>query len=161
MVPSRPVGAPSSPRSLYVDSVASKLINHRCIQLLHRFKITVGTPWVSYVHPIVLETLKLSVSFKFDISDAEFTKEALRLAPSCPLLLFSMLATACMYQSRFEPDVEVAHELAVEADDFHERCVSFLLPMLHDHGSITDGAFLACSTILRFYEEISGMSSSR
>ena len=112
------------------------------------------------VHPTVLEILKLTVSSKFDISDTEFTKEAMLLAPSCPLLLFSMLATACMYQSRFEPDVEVAHELAVEADDFHERCVSLLLPMLHDYDSVTDGAFLACSTILRFYEEISGMSSA-
>ena len=48
------------------------------------------------------------------------------------------------------------HE-AAEAEGFHKNCVSLLLPMLHDQRVITDGAFFACSTILRFYEELSGM----
>lgn len=42
------------------------------------------------------------------------------------------------------------------AQNYHEQCVTLLLPMLHNKAAITDGAFLACSTILRFYEEISG-----
>lgn len=42
-----------------------------------------------------------------------------------------------------------------EAEEYHERCVSLLLPMLDDKRIITDGAFLATSTLLRFYEEVS------
>lgn len=57
-----------------------------------------------------------------------------------------------------DPDASV--ELAAEAEKFHAQCVSLLLPMLQDQDSIADGAFLACSTILRFYEEISGKSAS-
>ncbi|KXL42448.1 hypothetical protein M433DRAFT_397020 [Acidomyces richmondensis BFW] len=87
--------------------------------------------------------------------DPEFTREALRLAPYCPLLLYSMLATAAIHKSRFARDPTVEGECAAEAERYHEQCVSLLLPMLQDKDSITDGAFLACSTILRFYEEIS------
>lgn len=93
---------------------------------------------------------------QFDVTDPKFTTEILSLAPSCPLLLYSMLATASIHKSRFTVDPGTSNKLAAEADIFHEKCVNMLLPMLHDPSSITDGAFLACSTILRFYEEISG-----
>lgn len=49
-----------------------------------------------------------------------------------------------------------ASALASEGDSYHERCVEILLPLLHNKPAVTDEAFLACSTILRFYEEISG-----
>ncbi|KAJ4248806.1 hypothetical protein NW762_012644 [Fusarium torreyae] len=53
------------------------------------------------------------------------------------------------------------HRLTVAAERFHEQCVGLLLPMLHDKNAITDSAFLACSTILRFYEEISAPEHGR
>lgn len=43
-----------------------------------------------------------------------------------------------------------------EAEEYHEKCVELLLPMLHDKKVITDGAVLASSVLLRFYEEVSG-----
>ncbi|KAI0011840.1 hypothetical protein F4779DRAFT_615244 [Xylariaceae sp. FL0662B] len=49
---------------------------------------------------------------------------------------------------------ESASELFEKAEHFHGDCVGLLLPMLQDPKSITTGTFLACSTILRFYEEI-------
>jgi len=70
-----------------------------------------------------------------------------------------MLATAAIHKSRFARDPIIEGDCAAEAERYHEQCVSLLLPMLQDRVSITDGAFLACSTILRFYEEISGKSA--
>jgi hypothetical protein len=67
-----------------------------------------------------------------------------------------MLATASIYKSRRERDRDTINNLIMEAESFHEQCVGLLLPMLNEKRSIIDGAFLACSTILRFYEEISG-----
>ena len=67
-----------------------------------------------------------------------------------------MLATSAIHKNRFETDKATADDLAMEADFYHKQCVSILLPLLEDKDSVTDGAFLACSTILRFYEEISG-----
>jgi hypothetical protein len=71
-----------------------------------------------------------------------------------------MLATAAIHRSRFIENECVARDYANEAERYHEQCVTLLLPMLHDKRAVTDGAFLACSTILRFYEEISGTSHS-
>lgn len=70
-------------------------------------------------------------------------------------MLYSLLAISAMHRSRIG-----FRELdeAAEAEDFHKKCVSLLLPMLQDQRCVTDAAFLACSTILRFYEEISGKS---
>jgi hypothetical protein len=90
------------------------------------------------------------------VTDVGFTEGCLILAPTCPILLYSMLATASIHKSRYEKNQTVAGELAADAEFYHEQCVSLLLPMLQDQDAITDGAFLACSTILRFYEEISG-----
>lgn len=70
-----------------------------------------------------------------------------------------MLATAAMHRSRSIKDAELAYSLAMEGDSYHGQCVELLLPMLLDSTAVTDEAFLACSTILRFYEEISGRSS--
>lgn len=85
------------------------------------------------------------------MTDYDFTLEVLRLVPSCPVLLYAVLALSAMHRSR------VADYDVNEAEEYHERCVSLLLPMLDDKRSITDGAFLATSTLLRFYEEVSGM----
>ena len=71
-----------------------------------------------------------------------------------------MLATAAIHRSRFIGDECLDRDYDNEAVRYHEQSVTLLLPMLHDKRAVTDGAFLACSTILRFYEEISGTSKS-
>ncbi|KAG9496088.1 hypothetical protein J7337_012664 [Fusarium musae] len=90
------------------------------------------------------------------VTDADFTNEALRRAPRCPLLLYSLLAVSSSHKSRFLDDPVIARDYARYGEEYHEKCISLLLPMLSDNESITDGAFLACSTILRWYEELSG-----
>ena len=86
------------------------------------------------------------------MTDPDFTTEALRLAPSCPVLLYSILALSAFHMSRFSTyDVN-------EAEEYHEQCVRLMLPMLKDKSVITDGTVLAFSTLLRFYEEVSGKS---
>jgi hypothetical protein len=89
------------------------------------------------------------------VADPDFTREALRLAPTCPLLLYAMLATAAVHQCCFASDAKDSSAAALEAESYHEKCVRLLLPMLKDKLAVVDGAFLATSTILRFYEEIS------
>ncbi|TVY68577.1 hypothetical protein Focb16_v002567 [Fusarium oxysporum f. sp. cubense] len=87
--------------------------------------------------------------------DPDFTNEALRRAPRCPLLLYSLLAVSSSHKSWFLDDPDIAQDYARYGEEYHEKCISLLLPMLNDSESITDGAFLACSTILRWYEELS------
>ncbi|KAJ4062049.1 hypothetical protein NW756_003515 [Fusarium oxysporum] len=89
------------------------------------------------------------------VTDPDFTNEALRRAPRCPLLLYSLLAVSSSHKSWFLDDPDIAQDYARYGEEYHEKCISLLLPMLNDSESITDGAFLACSTILRWYEELS------
>ncbi|KAF9774149.1 hypothetical protein IL306_007899 [Fusarium sp. DS 682] len=123
--------------SLYLDPPISQIIDHRGAELLLYFKKVIAQPW-------------------FEVTDSDFTNEALRRAPSCPLLLFSLLAVSSSHKSRFLDDPAVSEDYARYGEEYHEKCISLLLPMLNDSESITDGAFLACSTILRWYEELSG-----
>jgi hypothetical protein len=67
-----------------------------------------------------------------------------------------MLATSSIHKSRVTTDKDAVFKHVAMAQNYHEQCVTLLLPMLHNKAAITDAAFLACSTILRFYEEISG-----
>ncbi|KAG7405130.1 hypothetical protein Forpe1208_v015119 [Fusarium oxysporum f. sp. rapae] len=85
----------------------------------------------------------------------DFTNEALRRAPRCPLLLYSLLAVSSSHKSRFLDDPDIAQDYARYGEEYHEKCISLLLHMLNDSESITDGAFLSCSAILRWYEELS------
>lgn len=84
------------------------------------------------------------------MTDPDFTREVLKLVPYCPVLLFAVLALSAMHRS------QVSDYDTEEAEEYHEQCVRLLLPMLEDKRIITDGAFLATSTLLRFYEEVSG-----
>lgn len=87
---------------------------------------------------------------KFDVTDPSFSTEVLRLAPFCPVLLYSLLALSAVHMNRVSSyDVN-------EAEEYHEKCVELLIPMLDDEQVITDGAVLASSVLLRFYEEMSG-----
>ncbi|KAF4964572.1 hypothetical protein FSARC_7531 [Fusarium sarcochroum] len=121
--------------SLYVDTSIGPFIDQRGAELLLYFKKVIARPW-------------------FEVTDSHFTDEAFR-APICPLLLYSLLAVSSSHKSRFLEDQAVAQEYARYGEDYHEKCISLLLPMLNDGNTITDGAFLACSTILRWYEELS------
>ena len=92
---------------------------------------------------------------QFDVTDPDFTIEAIRLAPSCPILLFSILALSAYHMSRFSRyDV-------TEAEEYHDQCVKLMLSMLGNKQLIADGAALAFSTLLRFYEEVSGKHAPR
>lgn len=86
------------------------------------------------------------------MTDPSFTTDVLRLAPFCPVLLYSILALSAIHLNRTaEYDVN-------EAEEYHEKCIELLLPLVEDKRVITDGAVLASSVLLRFYEEISGKS---
>ncbi|CCT74693.1 related to ARCA protein [Fusarium fujikuroi IMI 58289] len=124
------------PGSLYVDRPVAQAIDYRAAELLLHFKTVIAKPW-------------------FEVTDPGFTNEALRRAPRCPLLLYSLLAVSSSHKSRFLDDPDIAQDYARYGEEYHEKCISLLLPMLNDSESITDGAFLACSTILRWYEELS------
>ncbi|KAG5799763.1 hypothetical protein H9Q69_001274, partial [Fusarium xylarioides] len=124
------------PGSLYLDRPIGQAIDHRGAELLVYFKKVIAKPW-------------------FEVTDPDFTNEALRQAPRCPLLLFSLLAVSSSHKSRVVDDPDVAQDYARYGEEYHEKCIGLLLPMLNDNESITDGAFLACSTILRWYEELS------
>ncbi|KAG4257416.1 hypothetical protein FPRO04_08624 [Fusarium proliferatum] len=124
------------PGSLYVDRPIAQAIDYRAAELLLHFKTVIAKPW-------------------FEVTDPGFTNEALRRAPRCPLLLYSLLAVSSSHKSRFLEDPDIAQDYARYGEEYHEKCISLLLPMLNDSESITDGAFLACSTILRWYEELS------
>ncbi|KAK2474216.1 hypothetical protein H9L39_14176 [Fusarium oxysporum f. sp. albedinis] len=124
------------PGSLYLDRPIGQAIDHRGTELLLHFKTVIAKPW-------------------FEVTDPDFTNEALRRAPRCPLLLYSLLAVSSSHKSRFLDDPDIAQDYARYGEAYHEKCISLLLPMLNDSESITDGAFLACSTILRWYEELS------
>ncbi|KAI7764064.1 hypothetical protein LZL87_006446 [Fusarium oxysporum] len=89
------------------------------------------------------------------VTDPDFSNEALRRAPRCPLLLYSLLAVSSSHKSRFLDDPDIAQDYARYGEEYHEKCISLLLPMLNDSESITAGAFLSCSAILRWYEELS------
>ncbi|KAF2094201.1 hypothetical protein NA57DRAFT_80616 [Rhizodiscina lignyota] len=115
---------------LYLELSGATLITPKYAFLLNHFKVAVGWIW-------------------FDVTDPDFTAETLRLVPFCPVLLYAVLALSAMHRSR------VAEYDENEAEDYHEQCVRLLLPMLDDKSIITDGAFLATSTLLRFYEEVS------
>ncbi|KAF6514847.1 hypothetical protein HZS61_005981 [Fusarium oxysporum f. sp. conglutinans] len=124
------------PGSLYLDRPIGQAIDHRGAELLLHFKTVIAKPW-------------------FEVTDPDFTNEALRRAPRCPLLLYSLLAVSSSHKSWFLDDPDIAQDYARYGEEYHEKCISLLLPMLNDSESITDGAFLACSTILRWYEELS------
>lgn len=63
---------------------------------------------------------------QLDVTDLSFTSEVLRLAPFCPVLLYSILALSAIRMNR------VADYDANEGEQYHEKCVELLLTMLDD-----------------------------
>ncbi|KAF5536522.1 ARCA-like protein [Fusarium napiforme] len=115
------------PDSLYLDRPTGQAIDHRAVELLLHFKTVIAKPW-------------------FEVTDPDFTNEALRRAPRCPLLLYSLLAVSSSHKSRFLDDPDIAQDYARYGEEYHEKCISLLLPMLNDNESITDGGFTSART---------------
>lgn len=72
-------------------------------------------------------------------------------APLCPLLLYACLAISarhlCHTTKSVPPHV---------ADEYHERCIAILLPVLENKDyNISIEILLASTVILRFFEQIS------
>jgi hypothetical protein len=74
-------------------------------------------------------------------------------AASCPPLLNALFATAARHMSRDwrgHPYI---------ADQYHQKCLALLIPLLNDSTSLLDENLLAVAVILRFHEEIGSSQS--
>lgn len=92
-------------------------------------------------------------SIQLDAGDPErhFSADVARRATQSPLLLYACIAVAACHLSR------TAHTVSPEvADNYHERCVSIMLPVLDKPESdIGIDILLSSTVILRFFEQIS------
>lgn len=92
---------------------------------------------------------------QLDVTDhlAHFTTIVPQRAVHCPLLLYSIIATASIHRSR----------MFGQADEFSEeyqaKCVRILIRFLDDLDSSLDENFLASVVVLRKCEEMSGRLS--
>ncbi|KAJ5893121.1 hypothetical protein N7504_009812 [Penicillium tannophilum] len=93
-----------------------------------------------------------------DAGDPErhFSADVARRATQSPLLLYACIAVAACHLSR------TAHTVSPEvADNYHERCVSIMLPVLDKPESdIGIDILLSSTVILRFFEQISSHTPS-
>ncbi|KAI2676039.1 transcriptional regulator family: Fungal Specific TF [Penicillium roqueforti] len=96
--------------------------------LMQYFGESIGRPW-------------------FDHTDSDFTLEVLRIAPSCPVLCYSILAVSSFYHCK------ATGQNDGRADLFHRKAIDILLALMHDPVRLSDGAGLASVVILRLYEE--------
>lgn len=77
--------------------------------------------------------------------------EVVERAPYCPLLLYACLAISARHLSHTTKTVP-PHV----ADEYHERCIGILLPVLENKDmNISIDILLASTVILRFFEQIS------
>ena len=77
--------------------------------------------------------------------------EVVERAPYCPLLLYACLAISARHLSHTTKSVP-PHV----ADEYHERCIGILLPVLENKDmNISIDILLASTVILRFFEQIS------
>ncbi|PWY77064.1 hypothetical protein BO70DRAFT_294955, partial [Aspergillus heteromorphus CBS 117.55] len=93
-----------------------------------------------------------------DICDHErhFSVDVVERAPENPLLLYACLATAARHLSHTNHTVPPN-----TADEYHERCIGILLPVLENREvEIGIDILLASTVILRFFEQISSHSPS-
>ncbi|PYH91104.1 hypothetical protein BO71DRAFT_412070 [Aspergillus ellipticus CBS 707.79] len=106
--------------------------------LLRHFRKTLG-PWL-------------------DICDDErhFSVDVVERAPANPLLLYACLAIAARHLSHTNHTIP-----SNTADEYHERCIGILLPVLENiEVEISIDILLASTVILRFLEQISSHSPS-
>ncbi|GKZ32664.1 hypothetical protein AbraIFM66950_002197 [Aspergillus brasiliensis] len=106
--------------------------------LLRHFRKTLG-PWL-------------------DVCDHErhFSLDVVERAPTNPLLLYACLAIAARHLSHTNHNIPPN-----TADEYHERCIGILLPVLENKEiEISIDILLASTVILRFFEQISSHSPS-
>ncbi|OOF90985.1 hypothetical protein ASPCADRAFT_155717 [Aspergillus carbonarius ITEM 5010] len=106
--------------------------------LLRHFRKTLG-PWL-------------------DVCDHErhFSLDVVERAPANPLLLYACLAIAARHLSHTNHTIPPN-----TADEYHERCIGILLPLLENREvEISMDILLASTVILRFFEQISSHSPS-
>lgn len=86
----------------------------------------------------------------FDLCDdaRHFATVVPQRAAVCPTLLNAVLASSARHLSRIS-----TYDLFI-SDQYHQKCLNHLIPMLSDHAAIMDENLLAATVILRFLEEI-------
>ncbi|KAL4869706.1 hypothetical protein BDV12DRAFT_74996 [Aspergillus spectabilis] len=147
-VPSGPGSSRRTPRTrtLSMDSLLPpntprdnpKLADFNEAFLLRHFQRTLG-PWLD------------SCDY-----ERQFSMDVVERAPSYPLLLYACLATAARHLSQTTNLVPPN-----TADEYHEKCISILLPGLGNWESrIGLDILLASTVILRFFEQISSHAPS-
>ncbi|XHG09024.1 hypothetical protein AWENTII_012105 [Aspergillus wentii] len=88
--------------------------------------------------------------------DRRFAADVVERAPSCPLLLYACLAISARHLSHTTKSVPPN-----TADEYHERCIGILLPVLDNTDfKISIDILLASTVILRFFEQISSHTPS-
>lgn len=92
--------------------------------------------------------------YRFDLTASDFTIEALRIAPSCPVLCYSILAVSSFYRC-----IQTSQDDG-RADMFHQKAISLLSTLMRDPAQLADGTGLAAVVILRLYEESKGTSDT-
>ncbi len=71
------------------------------------------------------------------------------MAASNPLLMTAILALAALHHSRVIGDGDLC-----EAMDYHDRCLSMMVPMLSDSNLVDDDCVLITTVILHLYEDL-------
>jgi len=91
---------------------------------------------------------KLAESFDLCDPSRHFAQTVPQRAAICPILLNAVMAVSARHLSRisnFDPLV---------SDQYHQKCLKHLIPILSDKAAITDENLLAATVILRFLEEV-------
>lgn len=94
--------------------------------------------------------ISLTLIPRFDHTTPDFTIEALRLAPTCPVLCYSILAFSSFYHAKATGRIDSRAEL------FHQKAISILMSLMREPNQLADGTGLASVVILRLHEESNG-----
>lgn len=135
-----------------------KLLDLNEAYLLRHFQLVLGS-WVGPPFCLVSKFCRNvqtnTDAAQLDVCDPQrhFSVHVVQRAPTSPLLLYACLAIAARQLSLTSGSV-----LPETADDYHERCVAILLPMLENADFDHHIHILLSSTvILRLFEQISCM----
>lgn len=123
-----------------------------------RLSADIGPTLTTRDHPKLLSSEKafllrhymVALAPSLDVCDPgrHFSTVVPELATTSNLLLHAILAVSAHHLSRttdFDPTV---------AEDYHERCVELLIPILDDSFAVADEV-VAATVLLRFYEQMS------
>lgn len=91
---------------------------------------------------------KLAESFDLCDASRHFAQTVPQRAAICPTLLNAILAASARHLSRvsnFDPLI---------SDQYHQKCLTHLIPILGDKAAVMNENLLAATVILRFLEEV-------